>query len=106
MVSKPGLNVPVICTPGICGQPVMGLSPFAMYASTGQLIRQLMIYGKICLTTFNGSGGCPSSRELDRESKKRIQSGRKLSGRLARSEEPTSALQSLMRISYAVFCLN
>src|SRR3546814_3385792 len=40
MVSKPGLNVPVICTPGICGQPVMGLSPFAMYASTGQLIRQ------------------------------------------------------------------
>src|SRR3546814_1504049 len=102
MVSKPGLNVPVICTPGICGQPVMGLSPFAMYASTGQLIRQLMIYGKICLTTFSGSGGRPSSRELDRESKKRIQSGRKLPGR---SEEHTSELQSLMRTSYAVFCL-
>src|SRR3546814_6975280 len=83
MVSKPGLNVPVICTPGICGQPVMGLSPFAMYASTGQLIRQLMIYGKICLTTFSGSGGRPSSRELDRESTKRIQYGRKLYGRFA-----------------------
>src|SRR3546814_7834470 len=26
--------------------------------------------------------------------------------RLRRSEEPTSELQSLMRISYAVFCLN
>src|SRR3546814_16827861 len=42
-----------------------------------------MIYGKICRTTFSGSGGRPSSRELDRESKKRIQSGRKLSGRFA-----------------------
>src|SRR3546814_10727099 len=30
--------------------------------------------------------------------------GRKLAGRRARSEEHTSELQSLMRISYAVFC--
>src|SRR3546814_6723735 len=30
---------------------------------------------------------------------------RKLSRAAARSEEPTSELQSLMRISYAVFCL-
>src|SRR3546814_4165277 len=29
-----------------------------------------------------------------------------VSGRIARSEEHTSELQSLMRISYAVFCLN
>src|SRR3546814_126927 len=32
-------------------------------------------------------------------------SGRLLSPELLRSEEPTSELQSLMRISYAVFCL-
>src|SRR3546814_1952314 len=31
---------------------------------------------------------------------------RGLTGRPARSEEHTSELQSLMRISYAVFCLN
>src|SRR3546814_7644884 len=30
----------------------------------------------------------------------------KLPGRILRSEEHTSELQSLMRISYAVFCLN
>src|SRR3546814_2143670 len=29
----------------------------------------------------------------------------RISGMFARSEEPTSELQSLMRISYAVFCL-
>src|SRR3546814_5826461 len=83
MVSEPGVNMAVICTRGSFGQRVMGLSPFAMYASTGQLMRQLMIYGKICLTAFSGSGERPSSRELDRESKKRIQSGRKLYGRFA-----------------------
>src|SRR3546814_8781383 len=33
-------------------------------------------------------------------------SGEPLRHRRARSEEPTSELQSLMRISYAVFCLN
>src|SRR3546814_7326101 len=33
------------------------------------------------------------------------QSGRRDHGRLIRSEEHTSELQSLMRISYAVFCL-
>src|SRR3546814_4551194 len=32
--------------------------------------------------------------------------GRRLLGRMERSEEHTSELQSLMRISYAVFCLN
>src|SRR3546814_7428189 len=30
----------------------------------------------------------------------------KITGRKGRSEEPTSELQSLMRSSYAVFCLN
>src|SRR3546814_4433491 len=34
-----------------------------------------------------------------------IKSGRPVSGEAARSEEHTSELQSLMRISYAVFCL-
>src|SRR3546814_7627689 len=53
-----------------------------------------------------GGGGC-------KESEKAHASLHKLMGRLAlrngwlgRSEEHTSELQSLMRISYAVFCLN
>src|SRR3546814_6691451 len=36
----------------------------------------------------------------------RIFSGDGFYGLISRSEEPTSELQSLMRISYAVFCLN
>src|SRR3546814_8710439 len=39
-----------------------------------------------------GQGGCPTS-------------GRVLQDQRGRSEEHTSELQSLMRISYAVFCL-
>src|SRR3546814_9929733 len=35
----------------------------------------------------------------------RTRSGRRLAGAAQRSEEHTSELQSLMRISYAVFCL-
>src|SRR3546814_2709869 len=47
----------------------------------------------------------PLSRagSLPQEKRVRPKSGR-LSGRLARSEEHTSELQSLMRISYAVYC--
>src|SRR3546814_6512917 len=48
------------------------------------------------ITTPNLRGASPSSR---------INFSRMRACRLARSEEHTSELQSLMRISYAVFCL-
>src|SRR3546814_7438534 len=44
-----------------------------------------------------GAGGCRPGRRSGR--------GRARPGRRTRSEEHTSELQSLMRISYAVFCL-
>src|SRR3546814_3674896 len=54
----------------------------------------------------------PSSRPLDRPSGvvcprgwERRLTGRKLPTLTSRSEEHTTELQSLMRISYAVFCL-
>src|SRR3546814_5026236 len=43
--------------------------------------------------------------EVQRSSAKEIERGEPRDGDRARSEEHTSELQSLMRISYAVFCL-
>src|SRR3546814_12508627 len=46
--------------------------------------------------------------EIDAELRDKLEAGDGIAGsllRLARSEEHTSELQSLMRISYAVFCL-
>src|SRR3546814_6640433 len=50
-----------------------------------------------------GSGGHTARRRARGRGSGR--QGRGGAGRLARSEEHTSELQSLMRISYAVFCL-
>src|SRR3546814_9217662 len=50
-------------------------------------------------TRLGGASGCPGGRPRGRTA------GRGLSRGLTRSEEHTSELQSLMRISYAVFCL-
>src|SRR3546814_3657842 len=52
-----------------------------------------------CVLASNGSGSTPASR---RSSSKAARMSDRIS---ARSEEHTSELQSLMRISYAVFCL-
>src|SRR3546814_9349580 len=65
-------------------------------------------------TTLFRSGQCsanggvwrgPHLREIDAIIRPARPSARKRSGRSGRSEEHTSELQSLMRISYAVFCL-
>src|SRR3546814_10888171 len=50
---------------------------------------------------FEGVGGIELLAERDRDRGRR----RQLGVRADRSEEHTSELQSLMRISYAVFCL-
>src|SRR3546814_8152273 len=53
-----------------------------------------------------GAGGCPPSAPHARQDRlKRSAWAQKAKGRSLRSEEHTSELQSLMRISYAVFCL-
>src|SRR3546814_6189661 len=49
------------------------------------------------------AGRC--GREISRPDGSRAQTVRRYLGRGIRSEEHTSELQSLMRISYAVFCL-
>src|SRR3546814_9485865 len=49
-------------------------------------------------------GGCPGARPVDAGAAKPLSRGAHLD-RGARSEEHTSELQSLMRTSYAVFCL-
>src|SRR3546814_5216223 len=50
------------------------------------------------------AGACPGALRGDLRRLPRQEGGHNR-GRLARSEEHTSELQSLMRISYAVFCL-
>src|SRR3546814_1833664 len=60
------------------------------------------------LNSFNGGSGCTSDCEvnLSREFTLGQQPHTMLAkGEFTRSEEHTSELQSLMRISYAVFCL-
>src|SRR3546814_7043058 len=52
----------------------------------GQAIRDLSMEGRMTVCNMSIEGGARA-------------------GLIARSEEPTSELQSLMRISYAVFCL-
>src|SRR3546814_4468938 len=49
--------------------------------------------------------GIPVSRMIQSEREKLLHLEEELSKRVARSEEHTSELQSLMRNSYAVFCL-
>src|SRR3546814_3880641 len=48
---------------------------------------------------------CVIRQSLDRPCSSRVSSASVGAGNTARSEEHTSELQSLMRISYAVFCL-
>src|SRR3546814_1321682 len=52
-------------------------------------------------------GSCGASREAVAEFQRELSlvADRRLSAATIRSEEHTSELQSLMRISYAVFCL-
>src|SRR3546814_9464190 len=52
-----------------------------------------------------GLGRCCDQRRGDRPGIEWARSGDGAAGRRTRSEEHTSELQSLMRISYAVFCL-
>src|SRR3546814_9391802 len=56
--------------------------------------------------TADGCGRL-SGRRLTKQEKQRLQAGKRAAParRGRRSEEHTSELQSLMRISYAVFCL-
>src|SRR3546814_1971164 len=53
---------------------------------------------------FDGSDGCPGSADL-RHDHRDLPAGGPVRHRHRRSEEHTSEIQSLMRISYAVFCL-
>src|SRR3546814_10514204 len=50
--------------------------------------------------------GCLNIERIDNERPDHHDAGKTQEGRCPRSEEHTSELQSLMRISYAVFCLN
>src|SRR3546814_2458771 len=56
-------------------------------------------------TTLFRSPRCGCSHHLDQRHRSACRDPRRPDGRLVRSEEHTSELQSLMRISYAVFCL-
>src|SRR3546814_8065740 len=56
---------------------------------------------EIVLGEFSDTGLCPVLREVADDNR----GARPCLGRFCRSEEHTSELQSLMRISYAVFCL-
>src|SRR3546814_977556 len=55
-------------------------------------------------TSLNGGSSTPSSAASSRNLRNPV-SARTTPATLLRSEEHTSELQSLMRISYAVFCL-
>src|SRR3546814_3451783 len=55
------------------------------------------------VATQGGLGGPAADAELQPAAADEV--GRRGTARTARSEEHTSELQSLMRISYAVFCL-
>src|SRR3546814_5621804 len=46
-----------------------------------------------------------AQHKLELRAEQRVELARKGAGRMFRSKEHTSELQSLMRISYAVFCL-
>src|SRR3546814_12779373 len=53
-------------------------------------------------TLFRSTGASHTARERDSPADRQLSRGSRAT---ARSEEHTSELQSLMRISYAVFCL-
>src|SRR3546814_7356546 len=59
----------------------------------------------LTLALRGATEGAEIGSNLSRADGSRVASGRSLT-RSVRSEEHTSELQSLMRISYAVFCLN
>src|SRR3546814_3266406 len=52
-----------------------------------------------------GGGGAPAGPQADRPQRPDRGEAAQSGGRTRRSEEHTSELQSLMRLSYAVFCL-
>src|SRR3546814_9670310 len=56
-------------------------------------------------TLFRSGGGPPASGAAERRGNRRSAHPRPPPAAARRSEEHTSELQSLMRISYAVFCL-
>src|SRR3546814_5584015 len=72
----------------------MGVEPFLL-ASTVRLVLAQRLVRRLC-------PHCRAPRPLDTAAARFM--GESFSGQL-RSEEHTSELQSLMRISYAVFCL-
>src|SRR3546814_4436909 len=96
------------------------LTPFGAGSSqtpllSGRRARQIVVghaLGDETVQAFEEAGlqGDPPPRLIDDDKLLRFGGGQKLADvraryRKARSEEHTSELQSLMRISYAVFCL-
>src|SRR3546814_9811404 len=72
--------------------------------------RSKLILADGCEKTLVSSGAntvaAPPGLRSNRSAASKVVAGRVTAAtRAARSEEPTSELQSLMRISYAVFCL-
>src|SRR3546814_8870888 len=70
---------------------------------TGRLWRGPGRKGRDRRAEQDGRGGCKDSLQANEKAGEKI--GRTRSRHVRRSEEHTSELQSLMRISYAVFCL-
>src|SRR3546814_6714150 len=79
------------CDPLVLDQPAQGLA-LAALAGLDQELGDILI-------------GARRTRDLDRLRIRKELVGQLLDRRRHRSEEHTSELQSLMRISYAVFCL-
>src|SRR3546814_8016807 len=83
-----GMLIPMFIIIGVWGGPrrVYAAMKFFLYTFLGSVF---MLVGLIYMYMKGGSWQIPDLVQLP----------------LTRSEEHTSALQSLMRISYAVFCL-
>src|SRR3546814_1065206 len=84
-------------------QPSHALQTLASGQRQRQLPSVVIVARRLLLATANGSQNSPTGAATYRPSKLTPTGLR--NRRATRSEEHTSELQSLMRISYAVFCL-
>src|SRR3546814_8438334 len=77
-------------------------SDLSLRRSMWRFIGKFSLTQKTTRTSVDSRCTCAPAGQIGRNSNDRMQ---RISDRLSRSEEHTSELQSLMRISYAVFCL-
>src|SRR3546814_5795012 len=104
-VSKPSMRAFVLTPATPTRMPNVSVVWLATIAPRGLSFSLLSVYWP-CATTVTWVPGLSKGRALRRLTVPAMPPSRvEGDGVLARSEEHTSELQSLMRISYAVFCL-